>query len=190
MHDYSRTSVLSLSIILQSDMEAIAPPLDLLYDSYEEAYNALMAHGMPHGYGFVCSSGVSLTIPTSKHDIIINASRRKQSLSQSLAQETNIYSYRDSHSPTTVSNNAQSRSRHDSVPPPAFNTVTTADIPSTILQDFGADLETWPPLIDVSPFLDSWTPDRGKREGDWERPSRHADQRILPGFPTPSAATI
>lgn len=34
-------------------MEDIQPPLDLLYDSYEEAYNALKAHGMQHGYGFV-----------------------------------------------------------------------------------------------------------------------------------------
>jgi len=34
-------------------MEDIHPPLDLFYDSYEEAYNALKAHGMQHGYGFV-----------------------------------------------------------------------------------------------------------------------------------------
>jgi len=34
-------------------METILAPLDLLYDSYEEAYNALKMHGMQHGYGFV-----------------------------------------------------------------------------------------------------------------------------------------
>lgn len=34
-------------------MEDIQPPLDLLYDSYEEAYNTLKAHGMQHGYSFV-----------------------------------------------------------------------------------------------------------------------------------------
>ncbi|KAG9189955.1 hypothetical protein G6011_06823 [Alternaria panax] len=34
-------------------MEAIQPPPDLPYDSYEGAYNALKAHGMQHGYGFV-----------------------------------------------------------------------------------------------------------------------------------------
>jgi hypothetical protein len=33
-------------------MEAIAPP-ELLYDSYEDVYNALKAHRMQHGYGFV-----------------------------------------------------------------------------------------------------------------------------------------
>ncbi|KAH8707188.1 hypothetical protein GQ44DRAFT_715911 [Phaeosphaeriaceae sp. PMI808] len=34
-------------------MEDIAPPLDLLYSSYEEAYDALKTHGMQHRYGFV-----------------------------------------------------------------------------------------------------------------------------------------
>jgi hypothetical protein len=34
-------------------MEDIAPLPDLLYSSYEEAYNALKTHGMQHGYGFV-----------------------------------------------------------------------------------------------------------------------------------------
>jgi hypothetical protein len=34
-------------------MEDIEPPLDLLYNSYEEAYNALKTHGLQHGYGFV-----------------------------------------------------------------------------------------------------------------------------------------
>lgn len=34
-------------------MEAIPALLDLLYDSYEEAYDALKTHGMQHGYGFV-----------------------------------------------------------------------------------------------------------------------------------------
>jgi hypothetical protein len=34
-------------------MEAIPAPLDLLYDTYEEAYNALKTHGRQHGYGFV-----------------------------------------------------------------------------------------------------------------------------------------
>ncbi|KAH8727411.1 hypothetical protein GQ44DRAFT_111495 [Phaeosphaeriaceae sp. PMI808] len=34
-------------------MEAIPAPLDLIYDSYEEAYNALKTHGMQHDYGFV-----------------------------------------------------------------------------------------------------------------------------------------
>ena len=34
-------------------MEIIASPPDLLYSSYEEAYDALKTHGMQHGYGFV-----------------------------------------------------------------------------------------------------------------------------------------
>jgi hypothetical protein len=34
-------------------MEAIPAPLDFLYDSYEEAYDALKTHGRQHGYGFV-----------------------------------------------------------------------------------------------------------------------------------------
>ncbi|KZM24122.1 hypothetical protein ST47_g4741 [Ascochyta rabiei] len=34
-------------------MEDIASPSDLLYSSYEEAYDALKTHGMQHGYGFV-----------------------------------------------------------------------------------------------------------------------------------------
>ncbi|KAK7178441.1 hypothetical protein PSPO01_15514 [Paraphaeosphaeria sporulosa] len=34
-------------------MEAITAPLDLTYNSYEEAYLALKTHGMEHGYGFV-----------------------------------------------------------------------------------------------------------------------------------------
>jgi hypothetical protein len=34
-------------------MEAIPAPLDLLYSSYEEAYDALKTHGMQHGYSFV-----------------------------------------------------------------------------------------------------------------------------------------
>ena len=34
-------------------MGDIAPPPDLLYGTYEEAFNALKAHGMQHGYGFV-----------------------------------------------------------------------------------------------------------------------------------------
>jgi hypothetical protein len=34
-------------------MEAISAPLDLLYDSYEEAYDALKMHGRQHGYSFV-----------------------------------------------------------------------------------------------------------------------------------------
>ena len=34
-------------------MEDIASPPDLLYSSYEEAYDALKTHGMQHGYGFV-----------------------------------------------------------------------------------------------------------------------------------------
>ncbi|KAF2737683.1 hypothetical protein EJ04DRAFT_574415 [Polyplosphaeria fusca] len=34
-------------------MEDITPPPDLLYGSYEEAYDALKTHGMHHGYGFV-----------------------------------------------------------------------------------------------------------------------------------------
>ena len=34
-------------------IEAILAPLDLLYNSYEEAYDALKTHGMHHGYGFV-----------------------------------------------------------------------------------------------------------------------------------------
>ncbi|EKG09961.1 Transcription factor FAR1-related protein, partial [Macrophomina phaseolina MS6] len=38
---------------MDPNMEDIAPPLDLFYDSYEEAYDALKTHGMQHGYGFV-----------------------------------------------------------------------------------------------------------------------------------------
>jgi hypothetical protein len=34
-------------------MEAIPAPLDLLYNSYEEAYDALKTHDMQHSYGFV-----------------------------------------------------------------------------------------------------------------------------------------
>ena len=34
-------------------MEQIPLPLDHLYDSYEEAYSNLKAHGIQHGYGFV-----------------------------------------------------------------------------------------------------------------------------------------
>ena len=34
-------------------MEAIPAPLDLLYDSYEKAYDTLKTHGRQHGYGFV-----------------------------------------------------------------------------------------------------------------------------------------
>ncbi|KAK7178632.1 hypothetical protein PSPO01_15326 [Paraphaeosphaeria sporulosa] len=34
-------------------MEGITPPPDLLYGSYEEAYDALKTHGIQHGYGFV-----------------------------------------------------------------------------------------------------------------------------------------
>jgi hypothetical protein len=34
-------------------MGDIAAPPDLLYGSYEEAYDALKTHGMQHGYGFV-----------------------------------------------------------------------------------------------------------------------------------------
>ena len=34
-------------------MEQIPLPLDHLYDSYEEAYSSLKAHGIQHGYGFV-----------------------------------------------------------------------------------------------------------------------------------------
>jgi hypothetical protein len=34
-------------------MEAIPAPLDLLYNSYKEAYDALKTHSMQHGYGFV-----------------------------------------------------------------------------------------------------------------------------------------
>jgi hypothetical protein len=32
-------------------MEAIPAPLDLLDNSFEEAYDALKTHGMQHGYG-------------------------------------------------------------------------------------------------------------------------------------------
>ena len=34
-------------------MEEIAPPPDHIYGSYEEAYDALKAHGTHEGYGFV-----------------------------------------------------------------------------------------------------------------------------------------
>jgi hypothetical protein len=34
-------------------MEAISAPPDLLYESYQEVYDALKTHGMQHGYGFV-----------------------------------------------------------------------------------------------------------------------------------------
>jgi hypothetical protein len=34
-------------------MEAVPAPLSLLYDAYEEAYDALKTHVMQHGYGFV-----------------------------------------------------------------------------------------------------------------------------------------
>lgn len=44
-------------------MEDIIPPLDYLYTSYEEAYDALKSHGLRYGYGFVLKQSYPYKTP-------------------------------------------------------------------------------------------------------------------------------